>query len=405
MDFNTPPAARPSADLDRPVTVSRRWFWLAIVVMVAIGGYVIFGRVSDRAPDVAAGAAAHQASVPVEVAKAQIGDLNHYLTALGSVTAFYTVTVIPQIAGQVMLAPFKEGQYVKKGQMLVQIDPRPYQIQLEQAIGQMAKDRAALEEARVLLERYRVLVEQLVIARQEYDQQAATTSEDAATIISDQAAIDTAKLDLIYCRITSPVNGRIGLRLVDPGNYIQPSTATGLAVITQVQPIAITFTIPEDNLEEVISAMRGNPQLAVDAYDRSFNKLISSGTLLALNSQINQATGTIELKAPFNNTDGKLFPNQFVNVRMLTSTQPHAVLIPVAALQRNPQGTFVYVVKSDQSVEARTVTPGSTEGSLVAINHGLSAGEVVVTNGLDRLHQGSKVVLQMAQNTASANGP
>lgn len=403
MDFNAPPAGGPSADLDRPVTVSRRWFWLAIVIMVAVGGYVIFERIGGHAPSAQTAASAHQTSIPVDVAKAQIGDLNHYVTALGSVTAFYTVTVIPQIAGQVMQAPFKEGQYVEKGQMLVQIDPRPYQIQLEQAIGQMAKDRAALQEARVLLERYRVLVQQQVIARQQYDQQAATTSEDAATIISDQAAIDTAKLDLVYCRITSPINGRIGLRLVDPGNYIQPTSTTGLAVITQVQPIAVTFTIPEDNLEEVISAMRANPKLAVDAYDRGFNKVISSGTLLALNSQINQATGTLELKALFSNTDGKLFPNQFVNVRMLTSTQPNAVLVPVAALQRNPQGTFVYVVKPDNSVEPRTVTPGSTEGSLVAINKGLSAGEVVVTNGLDRLHQGSKVVLQVAQNTTSVN--
>lgn len=403
MDFNAPPAGGPSADLDRPVTVSRRWFWLAIVIMVAVGGYVTFERIGGHAPSAQTAASAHQASIPVDVAKAQIGDLNHYVTALGSVTAFYTVTVIPQIAGQVMQAPFKEGQYVEKGQMLVQIDPRPYQIQLEQAIGQMAKDRAALQEARVLLERYRVLVQQQVIARQQYDQQAATTSEDAATIISDQAAIDTAKLDLVYCRITSPINGRIGLRLVDPGNYIQPTSTTGLAVITQVQPIAVTFTIPEDNLEEVISAMRANPKLAVDAYDRGFNKVISSGTLLALNSQINQATGTLELKALFSNTDGKLFPNQFVNVRMLTSTQPNAVLVPVAALQRNPQGTFVYVVKPDNSVEPRTVTPGSTEGSLVAINKGLSAGEVVVTNGLDRLHQGSKVVLQVAQNTTSVN--
>jgi membrane fusion protein, multidrug efflux system len=403
MDFNSPPAERSSDDLDRPVTVSRRWFWLAVIIMVAAGGYVIFARIGGRAPAAESATAAHQATVPVEVAKAQIGDLNHYITALGSVTGFYTVTVIPQIAGQVMQAPFKEGDYVKKGQMLVQIDPRPYQIQLEQAIGQMAKDRAALQEARVLLERYRVLVEQMVIARQEYDQQAATTSEDAAAIISDQAAIDTAKLDLIYCRITSPIDGRIGLRLVDPGNYIQPTTTTGIAVITQVQPIAITFTIPEDNVEEVLSAMHRNPKLPVEAYDRSFNTLISSGTLMALNSQINQSTGTLELKSIFNNSDGKLFPNQFVNVRMLTSTQPHAVLIPVAALQRNPQGTFVYVVSQDDSVEPRTVTPGSTEGSLVAINSGLSAGEVVVTNGLDRLHQGSKVVLQMAQNSPAPN--
>jgi membrane fusion protein, multidrug efflux system len=403
MDLNTPPAERLSDDLDRPVTVSRRWFWLAVVIMMVAGGYVVFERIGGRAPAAENAAAMHQAAVPVEVASARTGDLNHYLTALGSVTAFYTVTVIPQIAGQVLQAPFQEGQYVEKGQMLVQIDPRPYQIQLEQAIGQMAKDRAALQEARVLLERYRVLVEQQVIARQEYDQQAATAAEDAATIISDQAAIDSAKLDLIYCRITSPINGRIGLRLVDPGNYIQPTTTTGIAVITQVQPIAVTFTIPEDNVEEVINAMRRNPKLSVDAYDRSFNKLISSGTLLALNSQISQTTGTLELKALFNNSDGKLFPNQFVNIRMLTNTQPNVVLIPVAALQRNPQGTFVYVVKPDHSVETRTVTPGSTEGSLVAVNSGLSAGEIVVVNGLDRLHQGSKVALQMAQNTSSAN--
>lgn len=401
MNLETPPTERLSTELDRPVTMSRRWFWLVLVLMLAAGSYIIFARIGGRAP-AAETSAAHQSSVPVDVATAQVGDLNHYLTALGSVTAFYTVTLIPQIAGQVMQVAFKEGQFVQKGQFLIQIDPRPYQVQLEQAMAQLAKDRAALQEARVLLERYQVLVQQQVIARQEYDAQAATTAENAATIISDQATIDMAKLDLIYCRITSPINGRIGLRLADPGNYVQP-TSTGLAVITQVQPIAVTFTIPEDNLEEVLSAMSSDPKLPVDAYDRSFNKLISSGQLLALNSQINQTTGTLEFKSVFNNSDGKLFPNQFVNVRMLVSTQPHAVLIPVAALQHNPQGTFVYVVNSNHSVEARTVTPGSTEGGLVAINKGVAAGEVVVTNGLDRLHQGSKVVLQMAQNITSAN--
>jgi multidrug efflux system membrane fusion protein len=299
-----------------------------------------------------------------------------------------------------MQVGFKEGQYVKKGQFLIQIDPRPYQVQLEQAMGQMAKDRAALQVDTLNLKRYRILVQQQVIARQQYDQQAATVKEDQATLISDQATIDTAKLDLIYCRITSPINGRIGLRLVDPGNYAQP-TSTGLAVITQVQPKSVVFSIPEDNLEQVLDAMHSNADLGVAAYDRSFNKEISSGTLMALDSAIDQTTGTVKLKAVFNNTDNRLFPNQFVNVRLLTSTEPDAILIPVAALQRNPQGTFVYVVKPDNSVEPRTVVPGSTEGSLVAINSGLAAGEVVVTSGLDRLHQGSKVLLEMAQNTPS----
>jgi multidrug efflux system membrane fusion protein len=349
--------------------------------------------------------AAHQASIPVEVATARTGDLNNYITALGSVTAFYTVTLKTRIAGEVMQVAFKEGQSVKQGQLLVQIDPRPYQVQLEQAQGQMAKDEAALAEAKLDLERYRVLVDQQVIARQQYDQQAATVKEDAATIISDQAAIDTAKLDLIYCRIISPINGRIGLRLVDPGNYVQPTDTTGLAVITQLQPITVVFTIPEDNLEEVISAMHGDSKLAVDAYDRSFKTLITSGTLLTLDNQVDQTTGTVKLKALFNNLDGTLFPNQFVNVRMLISTDRDAVLIPVAALQRNPQGTFVYVVKPDHSVETRSVTPGTTQGGLVAIGKGLNGGEIVVTNGLDRLHQGSKIVLQMAQNTATPNTP
>ncbi|HTT76196.1 MAG TPA: MdtA/MuxA family multidrug efflux RND transporter periplasmic adaptor subunit [Candidatus Binataceae bacterium] len=401
MNLDTSPTERQSTEMDRPVTMSRRWFWLVLVVMIAAGAYFVMGRIGGRAP-AAETSAGHQHSIPVEVATAQIGDLNHYLTALGSVTAFYTVTLIPRIAGEVMQVGFKEGQFVKKGQFLIQIDPRPYQVQLEQAMGQLAKDRATLQIDSLTLSRYRVLVERQVIARQEYDQEAATVKEDQATLMSDQATLDTAKLDLIYCRITSPIDGRIGLRIVDPGNYVQP-TSTGLAVITQVQPIAVTFSIPEDNLEEVLSAMRANPKLPVQAYDRSFNKMISSGQLLALNSQISQSTGTIEFKALFNNSDGKLFPNQFVNVRMLVSTQPHAVLIPVAALQHNPQGTFVYVVNSSHSVEARTVTPGSTEGGLVAINKGLSAGEVVVTNGLDRLHQGTKVVLQMAQNTTSEN--
>jgi len=402
MNLDTPPTERQSTELDRPVTMSRRWFWLVLIVMLAVGGYIVFGRIDGRAPAAETAASAHQATVPVEIATATTGDLNHYITALGSVTAFYTVTLIPRIAGQVMSVGFKEGQYVQKGQFLIQIDPRPYQVQLEQANGQLAKDRATLQIDTLTLERYKTLVQQLVIARQQYDQEAATVKEDQATIISDQAAADAIKLDLVYCRITSPINGRIGLRLVDPGNYVQP-TSTGLAVITQVQPISVTFSIPEDDISELMAAMNRNPKLAVTAYDRSFNKEISAGTLLALDSQISQTTGTLELKALFNNTDNKLFPNQFVNVRMLTSTEPHAILIPVAALQRNPQGTFVYVVKPDHSVETRTVTPGSTEGGLVAIKTGVSDGDVVVTSGLDRLHQGSKVVLQMAQTSPSTN--
>ena len=405
MDLKTPPTERSSGELDRPVPMSRRWFWLAIVLMLAVGGYIVFGRLGGRAPAAETAMSAHQPSIPVEVATARTGDLNNYITALGSVSAFYTVTLKTRIAGEVMQVAFKEGQFVKQGQLLIQIDPRPYQVQLEQAQGQMAKDRAALAEAKLDLGRYRILVDQQVIARQQYDQQAATVEEDAATIISDQAAIDTAKLDLIYCRIIAPINGRIGLRLVDPGNYVQPTDTTGLAVITQLQPITVVFTIPEDNLEEVLGAMHGDSKLAVEAYDRSFKNLITSGILLTLDNQVDQTTGTVKLKALFNNLDSTLFPNQFVNIRMLISTDRDAVLIPVAALQRNPQGTFVYIVKPDHSVETRSVTPGTTQGGLVAIGKGLSAGEIVVTNGLDRLHQGSKIVLQMAQNTANPSTP
>jgi len=400
MDLNAPPAERPSEDLDRPVTVSRRWFWLALLAMLAVGGYFVFGRASGgHAPAAEASAIAHQGSIPVEVATATVGDLNHYLTALGSVTAFNTVTLKTRIAGQLMDVAFTEGQFVKKGQLLIQIDPRPYQVQLEQAQGQMAKDRAALEEAKLDLERYRILVQQQVIARQQYDQQAATVKEDAATIISDQAAIDSARLDLVYCRITSPIDGKIGLRLADPGNYVQPTDTTGLAVITQLQPIAVIFSIPEDNLEPVMGAMRSS-QLMVDAYDRSFKNKLSTGDLLTLDNQIDQTTGTVKLKAVFSNSANTLFPNQFVNVRMLVSTDRGAVLIPVAALQRNPQGTFVYIVKPDHSVETRSVTAGATQGGMVAISQGIASGEMVVTNGLDRLHQGSKIVLEMAQNNS-----
>jgi membrane fusion protein, multidrug efflux system len=404
MNLDTPPAERQSTELDRPVAMSRRWFWLVLVLMLAVGGYIIFARIDGRVPAAETSSLAHQATVPVEVATARTGDLNHYITALGSVTAFYTVTLIPRIAGQVMQVGFREGQSVQKGQFLIQIDPRPYQVQLEQAMGQLAKDHATLQIDTLTLERYRLLFQQKVIARQQYDQQTATVKEDQATIVSDQAAADTVKLNLVYCRITSPINGRIGLRLVDPGNYVQP-TSTGLAVITQLQPISVVFTIPEDNLEQVIDAMHGDSKLEVDAYDRSFKTMISSGILTTLDNQIDQTTGTVKLKAVFNNIDNKLFPNQFVNVRMLTSTDRDAVLIPVAALQRNPQGTFVYVVKPDHSVETRSVTPGATQGGQLAIAKGLAAGEMVVTNGIDRLHQGSKIILQMAQNTPSGNTP
>jgi len=285
-----------------------------------------------------------------------------------------------------------EGDTVKKGDLLAQIDPRPYQVQLEQAEGQMARDQSLLANARLDLGRYQTLLAQDAIPKQQLDTQLSLVGQYEGTVKQDQAAIDTAKLQLVYSRITAPISGRVGLRLVDPGNIVHASDANGIVVITQLQPIAVMFTIPEDNLPAIRNKLRGGSSLPVQAFDRDRTNKLADGRLLTFDNQIDPQTGTSRLKAVFENRDSALFPNQFVNIRLLVETQSTQVLIPGVAIQRGQQGTFVYVVKQPEStVEVRPVQVGITEGNDSSIIKGLKAGEMVVIDGSDRLQVGSKV--------------
>jgi multidrug efflux system membrane fusion protein len=414
MDTDTPasklqnPVLAPEPSIrNRPARTGVKWWlWLAGISIVAVVAYLMLLRPNNGAsgPAGAGGATAHAIPpVPVTAVTAKLGDLNHYLTAIGSVTAFNTVTVMSRVPGEIMKVAFTEGQVVKAGELLIEIDPRPYQIQLEQAEGALAKDQASLTDNKILLARDEELFKQHVIARQDLDNQRAAEAQFEGAIISDEAAVDSAKLELTYSKITAPIGGKIGLRLVDPGNVV--TINQGLIVITQVQPIAVRFSIPEDDLPLVVNDMKGNPNLPVEAWDRDFKTKLADGTLLTINNQIDQTTGTILLKAVFPNLDNMLFPNQFVNARLRVGVTSHAVLIPLAAVQRgNARGSFVFVVKPDKTAQKRIVTIGATQGDTVAIASGLSAGDVVVTDGVDKLRTGARVNLQMASNNASNDG-
>jgi multidrug efflux system membrane fusion protein len=329
----------------------------------------------------------------VKVAAARKGAVSVYLNGLGSVSAFNTVTVKSRVDGQLVRIAFQEGQFVENGDLLADLDPRPFEVQLAQAEGQLARDQAQLNNAKVDLARYQTLLEQDSIPKQQLDTQVSTVAQFEGAIKADQAQIESARLQLTYCHITAPIGGRVGLRLVDVGNIVHANDQNGVLVITQVQPISVLFTIPEDDLPPVLKKLRGGARLPVEAYDRSGKAKIAAGYLLTLDNQIDPSTGTARLKAVFQNRDNALFPNQFVNVRLLLDVRRESLLVPVVAIQRGPQGTFVYVVKANQTVEVRPVTLGITEGNDASIDAGLSAGEVVIVDGMDKLQAGSQVRL------------
>jgi len=345
-------------------------------------------------------------AVPVVVTVVRVGNLGVYLTGLGSVTAFHTVTVRTRVDGHLVKVAFQEGQVVRQGDVLAEIDPRPFQVQLAQAEGQLAKDEALLQNAKVDLARYTVLLAQDSVAKQQLDTQIALVQQDEGVIKSDQAQIDNAKLQLTYSRITAPITGRIGLRLIDPGNVVRANDPNnGLAVITQLQPIAVLFTIPEDDLPQVLTKMRAGQQLVVDAYNRMLTKKLATGTLRTIDNQIDLHTGTVKCKAVFPNEENTLFPNQFVNVRLLLDTKRDTVIVSPATLQRSPQGTFVYVVKEDSTVEMRQVVLGPSEGDAVAIESGLAPGEVVVMEGVEKLQRGMHVAARQVGGSAARGNP
>src|SRR5262249_4823819 len=376
----------------RPAS-KKRW-WLRLLILLIIGALVYWavGRWQARqAAELQKRQPGGQPTVPVVVASARKADVPFYLRALGSVDAFNTVTVKTRVDGQLITVAFKEGQFVKLGDLLAEVDPRPFQVQLAQAQGQLARDNAQLNNSRADLQRYQTLYSQGVVPKQQLDTQQANVGQFEGVIKADEALIDSAKLQLTYCRITSPIAGRIGLRQVDVGNIVHPGDPNGLVVITQLQPIAVLFTIPEDNLNIVLQRLKQSGNLPVEAYDRSGQNKITSGRLVTVDNQIDQQTGTSRFKAVFDNKDSALFPNQFVNIRLLVETKKDKIVIPAPAIQRGPKGTFVYVLKPDQTVEVRNVDVGMIEGNDATIENGLAEGEQVVTDGVDKLNSGSKV--------------
>jgi membrane fusion protein, multidrug efflux system len=383
------------------------WMWILLLLVVA-GGWWYFRLRGAQAnsPTVAVGGNAGYGDpsnfvVPVVVATAHRGDLPVYFGGLGTVTAFNTVTVRSRVDGQIVKINFTEGQNVKEGDALIEIDPRPYQVQLEQAEGQLAKDQAQLKDVQVDYERYKLLLKEGVIPQQQLDTQQAQVGTYEGAIKADMATIDNAKLQITYSHIIAPIGGRVGLRLVDIGNIVHATDTNGLLVITQLQPIAVLFSLPQDQLPEVIARMRSNPQLVVEAYDRDNTDKVATGKLLTIDNQIDTTTGTYKLKAVFDNAKNELFPNQFVNVHLLVDTKKNVVLVPTTAVLRGPQGTYVFAVNAKNTVAVKNVKVSETTGNLTGISAGLGDGDVVVVDGQDKLKDG--VVVEPHTQRATGN--
>jgi multidrug efflux system membrane fusion protein len=376
----------------RPSSSKTKWIVLAIICVIAAGAYLYLnksGKAAGTAGQKTTGPSAQP--LPVVAIPAKKGDIGIYINGLGSVVPLNTVTVKSRVDGQLMKVNFREGSIVNSGDILAEIDPRPFEVQLTQAEGQMARDQALLKNAKLDMERYRALSENDSIARQQVDTQEALVRQYEGVVRTDQGQIDSARLQLRYCRIESPIAGRVGLRLVDAGNIVHASDAGGLVVITQLQPITVVFPIPEDSLQQVLRRFKGREPLVVEAFDREQKERLATGTLQTIDNQIDPATGTVKLKAIFQNKDSELFPNQFVNARLLVEMKREALLVPSNAIQRGQQGTFVYVVKTDKTVSSRPVTIGVTEGDQTSITAGLEPGELIVVDGAERLRDGSAV--------------
>ena len=398
VDTKAPEASGPSS---AGIRNRSRWPWiLGIAVIVAVVLYLRHGSAQQAKNN----ADPPVRPVVVSAAVAKQGDIGVYLDALGTVTPVYTVTVTSRVQGEITQVYYHEGQMVRKGDPLLEIDPRPYQAQLTQAEGQLAHDQAVLNEAKIDLDRYQQAFNRNAIAKQQLDDQQQVVLQDEGTVKNDEGTLANAKVNLAYTHISSPIDGRVGLRLVDPGNIVQANSTTPLVVITQLQPITVIFSVAEDHLSKIQQQLRKGVRLSVDAFDREQSTKLASGYLLTLDNMIDTTTGTVKLKAMFPNTDGALFPSQFVNARLLVDTLRNVTLIPTPAIQRNAQGAFVYVIGAEQTASIHPVTPGATDGTLTQVQ-GIDAGNTVAINGFDKLQDGSKItVRQPSQNAPQGGG-
>src|SRR5437667_6843715 len=368
---------------------------IALLIAVIGGGTLVLSR-PWRSTVGAQGSVPAPPRIPVVAAAARTRDVGVYLKGLGTVTPLNTVTVRSRVAGELIGVHFQEGQVVRSGDLLAQIDPRPLQAQLTQSEGQLERDQALLDNARLDLKRFQVLVTTDAVPRQQLDTQVSLVHQLEGTVKNDQGQIDATKVQLVYCRITSPIAGRVGLRLVDPGNIVHATDTGGLVVITQLQPITVIFTIPEDSIPTVLEQLRRGVRLPVEAYDRAQRRKLAEGALLTIDNEVDPTTGTVRLKAEFPNTDSRLFPSQFVNARLLIETRRGATVVPTAAVQQSPRGSFVYVLRPNATVGIRPVTVGVTDGDDVSIEKGLQVGEQVVVEGAERLRDGSAIELRKA---------
>ncbi|MGE3623618.1 MAG: MdtA/MuxA family multidrug efflux RND transporter periplasmic adaptor subunit [Bdellovibrionales bacterium] len=373
-----------------PRFARRRVLWIAsgVISLAALLWYIQPAEREARQGRVRSGG-----PMPVVAETAQTGEIAITRSALGTVTPLASITIRTQINGQLMRLGFEEGQMVHQGDLIAEIDPRPYELALKQAEGALARDQALLTEARLNLERYRKLVAQDSIARQTLDTQESLVKQYEGAVQTDQGQIDNAKLNLAYCRITAPISGRVGLRQVDAGNYVQTGDANGIVTITQLQPITVLFTLPEDDLPAVMKRLSAGAELPVTAYDRGQKNRLAAGKLVSVDNQIDTATGTVRMRARFDNQNGALFPNQFVNIELLVDTLRDTIILPSAAIQRGTPATFVYLVNADHTVKVTPVTTGPSQGDKIAITEGLSPGDRIVVDGTDKLRDGAKIAL------------
>jgi len=380
--------------------------WIIVLLVLLVLGYVGWRIFSRSVPDPQAqspgGGRGRMAltDVPVRSAIAREGDIGVYVAALGNVTPVYTVTVTSRVQGEIMQVFYREGQMVHKGDPLLEIDTRPYQAALTQAEGQLAHDQALLTEARIDLTRYKAAFDRNAIAKQQLDDQEQVVKQYEGTVKNDEGTVENARVNLVYCHIASPIDGRVGLRLVDPGNIVQANSSTALVVVTQLQPITVIFNVAEDYLGVIQTEMRQGKTLEVDVFDRAVVKKLATGKLLTVDNQIDATTGTVKLRAIFDNKDFALFPNQFVNAKLLVSMLHNVTLVPTPAVQRNSQGTYIYVIGQDLKAVLRTVKEGTTDGAQTSVE-GVQPGEQVATDGFDKLQDGIKVSIRGASKPAA----